>query len=197
MDLDWATIFYPKIEDGIQRKKFDILPRVLPWAGDFQENVDLTVEWLVRDGKRDEVRLARAPVINVVRNGWYTIEAEDGQYLHCCYPQDMLKFRGQYEALRGQIMGTDVENLSNVTQTAESARTLLWSAWHCLGGDGRRVEPTDNPTDKLGMPMIQPLTPSGEWPRKWTYQCFKCCEDLPKNLKLMQKMQHSKIANMQ
>jgi hypothetical protein len=104
----------------------------------------------------------------------------------------MLKFRGQYETLRGQIMGADVQNLAMITETAESARTLLWSAWNCLGGDGRRVEPEYKMLDD-DLQVFRPIVPPSEWDRKWNYRCFKCCEDLPKALKLWQKMQYSKL----
>lgn len=195
MEIDWKEIY---VHRGEARKmKFSILPRTIPWAGDFQENVDLTVEWLFREGKSDEIRFSKEEVIIEATNGWYTVESQPGQFLHCCYPQDMLKFRGQYENLRHQIMGSDTQTLSTITETAESARTLLWSAWNCLGGDGRRIEPRYDSVDKLGMPMLQPMIPPNEWEQVWTYRCYKCCEDLPKALKLWQKMQHGKIAKMQ
>ncbi len=199
MDVNWSEVYTHRIEGEARKMKFAILPRVLPWAGDFQENVDLTLEWLVREGKADEVRFAKEPVINAVRDGWYTVEAEDGQYLHCCYPADLLKFRGQYENLRSQIMGTDTETLSTMMAKAESARTLLWSAWNCIGGDGKRTEPSANgiQVNDDGSRQIQLLIQPSEWPRTWTYKCYKCCEPLPKGLQLMQKMNHGKLAKMQ
>ncbi len=194
MDVDWKTVYHPHIVGEARKMKFQILPKVFPWAGDFQENVDLTVEWLVREGKDDKVRFSEEPAIVEATGNWYTIESEPGQFLHCCYPADMLKFRGQFEALRHQIMGSDVQNLSMITETAEAARTMLWSAWNCLGGDGKRIEPAYDMKDESGLPTLQPIIPPSEWPREWKYRCYKCCEDLPKALKLWQKMQYSKLA---
>ncbi len=198
MDVNWNDVYAPVIEGEPRKMKFAILPKLFPWVGDFQANVDLTLEWLIREGKADEVRLSQEPVINAVRDGWYTVEAEPGQYLHCCYPQDLLKFRGQYETLRGQIMGSNVENLSMINQTAESARKLLWSAWNCIGGDGKRIEPDYEPlVDEDGHKTFQLIVSSNEWPRKWNYTCRICCEPLPKSLQLIQKMQFGKLAELQ
>jgi hypothetical protein len=197
MDVNWKEVYHPYIEGEPRKMKFKILPKVFPWAGDFQENVDLTVEWLVREAKDDEVRLAEESVIENAGNGWYTLEHEPGQFLHCCYPQDLLKFRGQYENVREHIMGNAVENLSTITESADAARTLLWSAWNCLGGDGKRIEPEYKTEFAPGEVIeYQPIIPANEWERQWNYKCFKCCEDLPKALKLWQKMQHGKLKGM-
>lgn len=194
MDVNWKEVYHPHVEGESQKSKFQILPKVFPWAGDFQENLNQTVEWLIREGKNDDVRFDPEPVIVEAGNGWYTLEHEPGQYVHCCYPQGLLKFRGQYENVRQGIMGNAVENLSTITESAESARTLLWSAWNCLGGDGKREEPKmGRDEDEAGFITI---APPSEWPRVWNYRCFKCCEDLPKALKLWQKMQHGKIKEM-
>ena len=194
MEVDWQEVFHPYIEGEVRKMKFSILPKVFSWTSDLQENIDLTVEWLIREGKADDVRLSLEPVVASATNGWYTVESEPGQFLHCCYPADMLKFRGQYETLREQLVEVDVQTLSVITQTAESARTLLWSAWGCLGGDGSRVAPYYPPdNDADGIPVYRQIVPPSEWPRVWNYRCYKCCEDLPKSLKLWQKMQHSRL----
>ena len=187
MDIDWSNI-YAAYNEGEQRKmKFQILPKSLPWAGDFQENVDLTLEWLIREGKADDVRLAEEPVVNIVSNQWYTIESEPGRFVHVCYPQEMLKFRGQFESMRERlVMSFDIQ------LNIEAARTQLWSAWNCIGGDGKRVEPGYD-SDSLDGEDLTPVVPYLDWPREWNYRCFKCCEDLPKNLKLWQKLQHGKL----
>ncbi len=195
VEVDWKKIFVAYNEGEARKKKFQILPKVFPWAGDFQENVELTLEWLIREGKSDEVRLSKEPVTNVVKDGWYTLEAEPGHFIHVCYPREMLKFRGQYESLRQQIMGecSDEHLLKTVLETAEAARTKLWSAWGCIGHDGERVEPD---WDKLNTTDHFELASFQNWPQKWTYNCSKCCSDLPKSLQAWQKLQHTKLKDL-
>ena len=191
MEIDWKDIYAPKNEGEPRKAKFQILPKVIPWAGNFQENVELTLEWLIREGKADEVRFSKEPVTDVVREDWYTLEAEPGHFIHVCYPQEMLKFRGQYESLRAQIMdGAVGEQHTTIMEKADACRVLLWSAWNCLGHDGQRSEP-DYST--LPSDTYVELAKYENWPQKWTYECTRCCSALPRSLQAWQKLQHTKL----
>ncbi len=191
MEVDWPTIFAPYCEGVPRKKKFQILPKAIPWTGNFQENVDFTLEWLIREGKKDEVRLSAEPVTDVVRDDWYTLESEPGHFIHVCYPQVMLTFRCQYVSLRSQIMGDLVEaQTTTIMETADAARVLLWSAWNCLGHDGQRIEPV---YDELSMDTYMEDVKYENWPQNWTYECGRCCSALPRSLQAWQKLQHTKL----
>lgn len=187
MDIDWREI-YRSNDDG-RVKKFVELPRIIPWGSEFEENITITLEWLLRDGRNDDIRYSKEPTVNFVRDNWYRAEFEEGRFLHCCYPQDLLKFRGQYEMIINQIKELDEINMLEIKELADNARSRLWSAWNCFGGDGEKQEPkVEKFTDDLQfIPSYQ------EWPRVWSNSCKKCCDPLPKALQIWVKFQHSKL----
>lgn len=185
IELDWESVYQP--DRGTKTmKKFAQLSASIPWGMDFEENVWTTLEWLVRDGRKEEIRYNPDPLLNPVRDGWYNSEFDEGRFFHVCYPQDMLKFRGQYDSLRMQLMDSP-DDLRKGKELLKDCKARLWSAWNCVGADGDRVEP-EAPVDELYV-----ATPYFEWPREWTNQCSRCCAPLPKALRMWVKLQHSKL----
>jgi hypothetical protein len=193
MIIEWENIY----TGSEKSKKFEPLPKLIPWLITMEENVHLTAEWLFRDARALEVRFHEEPILNPVKDGWYNCEFEDGRFLHACYPQDLLKFRAQYEGLFQQIPDLNKEGITQAIDTIKLARRALWSAWNCIGGDGMRKEPKQPKEDLFYLTIHSGIQPWVYWPRHWTNQCSRCCAPLPKSLQVWVKLQHSKLKNAQ
>jgi hypothetical protein len=195
MNINWDRVFNDYRENGIREKKFEVLPCAIPWGSDMEENLHLTLEWLFRDGKKDDVRRSEEPVLNLICDGWFRCESEDGLFLHACYPEEIFSFRRKYEGLYFCIrdMEEDPEGRNMLTEmhsNCNAARRILWSAWNCLGKDGDKVDPNLN----LEPEQLHELKPYSQWERTWTNKCSRCCAELPKALQMWVKLQHSKLA---
>ena len=107
----------------------------------------------------------------------------------------MLKFRGQYESLRDSIMGDSSDSERTIIETADAARVLLWSAWNCMGHDGKRVEPDWGEVYSLDGHGSTDVDRGQyeNWPQEWTYECDRCCSALPGALRAWQKLQHPEL----
>lgn len=188
MNVDWKAIYRrDDIKSTSRHKKFSILPGLLPWEPTGAENLWATLEWLIRDGRKDDVRFSETAVTNHVREHWYRSEIEEGRFIHICYPTEMLKYRGQYEALHQHLKETEQQDIMHLHELAAAARLKLWSAWNCIGSDGNKVEPV-YPVEEF-----HELVPYQLWDQEWQNQCSKCCDPLPKALQMWVKLQHSKL----
>jgi len=192
--LQWSKIF-PRRPTGIyyDNSKFNQLPRAIPWTMDFDTNIWLTLEWLWREGKKDKIKLYEKDLLNPIRDNWFKVEFEEGFFIHCCYPEELLKFRRQYESLLFNILELDkdptISRFNQIKETSGVAREMLWSAWKCFGCDGVRTPPKDE--DEEGFLSLETLY--DDWPRRWNKQCSLCCFPLPKSLQIWVKLQHSKL----
>lgn len=192
--IDWGFVFDNYSESG--DKKFTRVVNNIPWTPDVDDNLWMTVEWLYRNGRVIDVRLAEDPVLYPVKEGWYMSEAESGQFIHICYPQDLLKFRTEYEGLRNLLL-TDTLCQSQVARGQEivkQALRKLWMAWNCLGVDGNKVDPAslEEPDDEDAL-RTTAIVPYKNWPREWKQKCPRCSAALPKNLQIWVKLKHGKL----
>ena len=150
-------------------KKFDLPIRPIPWSTDYNENVSFTLEWLIRDHRRDDIRLDDENVLEHVKDFWYRSTHFEGQYQHVCYPQDMLKFRTEYETTYARLVDLPASQMSSQCLSIRNRlRNLLWDGWKCIGVDG-----IHNRTD-------------GKMTYK--YACNRCCTPMPKAIKTFIKL---------
>lgn len=189
MEIDWVKTF-PSEYDA-ERKKFERLPQTIPWGTDADENLWMTIEWLLRENRVNEIRYCEDPIIYPMRDGWFKAEFEDGRFIHACFPKDLFKFRLQFEAAAMNFRMIEPSDVQAHFRAIDAARQKLWCAWKCFGGDGRREEPKvytydENATD-ADLDLF--LAPKG-WPRVWKNRCFRCQSDLPGALQAWVSMQY-------
>jgi len=196
--IDWSRVYAPYADPYVatQGRKFDPLPKPLPWVGGPADTDRLTIEWLLRDSRADEIRLCEEAILNHVKDHWYRAEFEEGRFVHLCYPASLISFRRQYESLFKQFMVLP-ENATGIQMMFELqglARERLWAAWNTMGGDGMYVAPSPDPgqDDSLDSSALALLEHQNRRP-VWNMQCFRCQEPLPRGLQLWVKIQHSKL----
>jgi hypothetical protein len=97
VNVRWEAIFEPYNEHRAHPKKFAQLPNTPSWSESFEENLSLTLEWLLREARDDVIRLSPTPIITPVMDSWYRAEFEEGRFFHICFKSEMLEFRHQYE----------------------------------------------------------------------------------------------------
>lgn len=201
MEIDWARVYKPYTNYKAQQMigKFQVLPKPPPWVGDIEH---VTMEWLLRDNRADEVRLSEDPILTKGKDGWYIAEFEEGRFIHVCFPDKLVDFRRQYESHWLQInMMEGVQLATQIKLTEEyqeRARQALWSSWNCLGTDGIRTRPPvkAETTDDIFDEIEAGLNPH-HWPRVWLNQCNRCAEPLPRSLQMWIKLNYSKLAELE
>ena len=162
------------LNQGKMNKKFDVPIRPIPWTQDYQKNVDLTLEWLIRDHRNDTLRLQEEPVHNHIKEFWYHSEHYEGLYAHVCYPQDLLTFRTQYDGMFNEYTNLSPSEMSTrVLTLRKKLKNLLWVQWKCIGKDGIRNVDTGKIT--------------------YRYSCDRCCADMPKAVKMYAILTQSKL----
>lgn len=165
-----------KVTNSIQKfnKKFDVPIRPVPWSLDFLENVSITLEWLIRDHRHDSFRLNEDKILEHVREFWFHSEYYEGEYAHVCYPQDLLKFRTEYDAAYDQLVNLPAcEMSSHALRHRQRLKDLLWYQWKCLGKDGiRNVE-----TGRID----------------YKYSCDRCQIDMPKSVRMYATLTQGKL----
>ncbi len=187
MNINWTKVYSSTRHLG-RTMKFDVLPNSIPWGESVEENLWMTLEWLVRESRGEHIRFSKEPMLRPVRDDWYQAEFEndDGRFVHICYPSDILKFRGQYEGVKRSLEESSCMQQEQ-QQLRKQAQQLLWSAWGCIGNDGERTKPPPPSSDEIYIPIWH------EWAREWKNQCSRCCAPLPKSLQMWIKLQHSKL----
>lgn len=203
-EVPWDKIFPPYANETLSARggKFQILPSPLPWVGTPEDSISLTLEWILRDNRADDIRLCEDPVVNCIRERWYRAEFEDGRFIHVCYPKEFIDFRRMYEGAWQQMAlvanGSCATQITMYHEATTRARSFLWSAWNCTGGDGFRKNPDATPktTGEDGpdfADLVADFSPPMEWPRVWTHKCSRCGTPLPQGLQLWVALQHSKL----
>ena len=189
MTVDWPALYNT---EGPKRSKFDSILPPPEWDRDYQANIRITAEWLWRNGKKSEIILMEEDLLQPTRDNWFNTSLDDGEFIHVCYPDEMIKFRRQYETLWANINfllgeGTDgaCGSLALIRNQSSNAKGLLWSGWKCLGFDGKYtpIVYTDEKTE------IQPL----EWKPVWTYRCSRCAAKLPKSLEMWTRLKNTEF----
>ena len=157
-------------------KKFDIPIKSIPWSTDYPENVLYTLEWLLRDHRKEELRLDEDNIVEPVKDFWFRSAHFEGEYTHVCYPQDMLKFRTSYDATYAQLLSLPASAMSShCLGIRDRLRHLLWSGWRCFGIDGFYTR-TDGKTT-------------------YRYTCNRCGTPMPKAVKAFVILTQSKLAS--
>lgn len=155
-------------------KKFDMPIRPVPWSSDFMENISITLEWLIRDHRNDTIRLSEDKVLNHIKDCWFRSEYYEGEYVHVCYPQELLKFRTEYDSVYDQLVNLSAKEMSsNCLKLRQRLKDLLWYQWKCLGKDGVKNKCTEKIT--------------------YLYSCDRCGTDMPKAIKAYAILTQSKI----
>lgn len=196
MKIQWNQIYTKKAKNQyyITNNKFALLPKIIPWSNDYDVNIWATTEWLYRSGKKEEIEICEEEVLNPIRDNWFRAEFEEGLFIHCCYPEDIIRFRRQYEMIYSNIREAEkdptISIFKQIHNDCEFARSKLWAAWKCLGADGHKVSIKDKNNE---VDMFEFEHPYSMWPRQWNKQCSRCCEPLPKALQMWIKLQHSKL----
>lgn len=173
-DGEW-TVF--EALDHAQNSKFDqpIVP--IPWGTDYHENVALTLEWLVRDHRRDQLRLKEELLHERTREFWFHNEYDPGIFMHVCYPKDILKFRMQYDAAYAEWNALPPQEMSSrAIKMLDNCKQLLWYQWKCIGKDG-----------------FPSLEGDGVDYRYW---CSRCFEKMPKGVKMFTVLTQSKLKDL-
>lgn len=176
-EINWLLIYPKYVNSKRAPKKFQRLPSLIPWFDSMEDNLWLTLEWIIRDNRIDEIRLCPEPVLNRIKNNWYKAEYDEGRFLHICYPQDFLNFRMQYESFYCHLKTLDTTNILMVENLRNNARRKLWSIWECTGRDGHYYYNKKTFEPKL----------------RWDNKCSLCSEPLPKSLQMWVKLQHSRL----
>lgn len=201
--IEWRDIFPSYVNESLAARggKFELLPRPLPWVGTREDTLSLTLEWLLRDNRTDDIRLCGEPIVNLIRNRWYRAEFENGRFIHLCYPKEFVDFRRMYESAWQLIcLVAEQANATQITMYHEvtvRARGFLWSLWNCMGGDGMRRQPPKSKVSKDPDPFFTDLAHTNlgysDWPQIWTNKCSRCGEPLPRALQLWTALQHSNL----
>jgi hypothetical protein len=190
MNIDWTKVYMPDPEGSPRPKKFIVLPATVPWSMDKDTNLWATVEWVYRAGRKEETRYDRNPTLNLIKDGWYRCEREEGKFLHACYPKDIISFRRQYESIYHSL-GVP-ETFIEREKLTKIAREKLWAIWNCIGYDGIKRQPKE-PSDDAPLEDILTYSNYHDWPEVWMNTCSRCCAPLPKGIQMWVKLQHSKL----
>jgi len=162
------------INNQKMNKKFDIPIKSIPWSIDYLENVSYTLEWLLRDHRKEELRHDEDSIIEYVKDFWYRSAHFEGEYTHVCYPQDMLKFRTEYDSTYTLLVSLPPHAMSSYCLAIrDRCRNILWTAWKCFGIDG-----IFNRTDS-------------EY--TYRYSCNRCGTPMPKAVKAFVILTRSKL----
>lgn len=148
----------------VMNKKFELPILPIPWSNDYKENVALTLEWLVRDHRKDDIRLDEDEILEHVREFWYRSTHFEGEYTHVCYPHNILQLRHQYDEAHAFLRNLSPSDMStHVINIKKHLSQLLWAAWKCTGRDGTRNKETGKPL--------------------YIYKCSRCGNAMPKSIK--------------
>ena len=205
-EVEWAALL--KTPGSCKKAgKFDVLPKAPPWTMDQDSNLRITAEWIYRAGKRGGVRLRGEGILTPLREGWLRDETDNGLFIHTCYPDKLLSFRRQYEALHHNIeymtlMGSSGEDsFGRLHSVCDQARTTLWSAWNCMGRDGATLTPERWVDEAFPPPnTVAQKTRNSLYDnttgltREYHYQCNRCCGPLPKAIQAWVRMQKLTLA---
>lgn len=182
--IDWLKVYH---KDETVGKKFNHLPQPIPWTDDFETNVADTLEWLYRSGMKNENRFYPDSLFNEATDHWFRSERLPGEFVHVCYPQEMLAYRGRYDSIFAAIQ--EGGNITQAIKAIDSARSVLWGAYGCTGSDGKKVQP--KPEDEAtvdfhgsAMELHGSDIPYKHWKQEWTYHCSRCGSDIPKSIRL-------------
>lgn len=154
-------------------KKFESLIKPIPWYSDFDKNIALTLEWLVRDHRKENLRLYRKFLHQHVRDLWFHNEYDPGTFVHVCFPNDLLNYRMQYDAIYAQQAELEAVQMSkSAIYLIDTGIQRLWSQWKCIGKDG---------ISKINGDI------------KYKYSCSRCCSEMPKGVKMFIMLTQSKL----
>jgi hypothetical protein len=170
---DWTLI---EAAGPTQNSKFEqpILP--IPWGTDYHDNVALTLEWLVRDHRRDQLRLKPEFLHSPTRKFWFHNEYDPGMFMHVCYPKDLLKFRMQYDSAYVEWSVLPPQEMSSrAIKMFDNCKQLLWYQWNCIGKDGFYGD-----GDTLD----------------YRYECSRCYEKMPKGVRMFTVLTQSKLKDL-
>lgn len=194
MSINWDDIYAGTVRDDFPRpdfvgyrdkyvneivssqpnKKFDVPIKPLPWLLSFDENIHLTLEWLLRDHRKVEIRLKPDPLVRHCREHWYMSDFEDARFSHVCYPQDLLKFRSQYDGAYEEYKSLPMTEMSKrAIEVTRRCKALLWEQWHCIGKDGH----FNKETGQL----------------YYKYACSRCGDIMPRGVKMFTILTKSKL----
>lgn len=170
----WRNAVFAEIITSQPNRKFDVPIKPLPWLQSFDENVHFTLEWLLRDHRRVEARLNLQPLVRPCRRYWYMSDFEDAKFSHVCYPQDLLKFRSQYDGAFEEYKSLPKEEMSKRgIEATRRCKALLWQQWHCIGKDGHYSKETGQ--------------------LYYKYACSRCGEIMPRGVKMFIILTKSKL----
>lgn len=166
--------FTAVIDNQKTNKKFEIPIKPIPWSTDYLENVSYTLEWLLRDHRKEDMRFDEEAIVEHIRDFWYRSAHYEAEYTHVCYPQDILKFRSQYDTVYAQLLSLPKSAMSShYLCNRDNCKQILWTAWKCFGNDGVKNRTT-------GM-------------YSYKYSCNRCGSPMPKPVKAFVILTQSKL----
>jgi hypothetical protein len=141
-------------------------------------NLTYTLEWLLRDSRKDKIRFNERNLIKHIKDNWFISEIQEGQIVHVCYPKELINYRMKYESVYGEYVNLDSKEMSiKPLYLINHAKNLLWAQWKCIGFDGSQ----DVDGIFTGLPH-------------YNYNCNRCQTKMLKNVKAYVILTKSRLA---
>jgi hypothetical protein len=193
--IDWKGIFEePKFRQYRKGRKFERPVETPELTLDFDQNINIIAEWLVRNGKPAEIRNRNTPCLNIIGKMWYLQDHQQGTYLHVCYPKDLIKFYNQYKSIYTQYNNISPVNMSiDRLHYLDNLKELSWSQWNCVGFAGERLYGISTVEWLDSEDLFGKAPELKELPKIDKYTCSRCCTEMPRGLKTFIKLSNKKL----
>jgi len=200
-DVEWKTIFpRAKGDAGGGKNKFTRLSPTLAMTLDFEKNIQRTMEWLIRFGRRADIQRNDDCNLTYIGDKWFAseIEHEAGIYYHVCDPVKFFQYHDTYAYHYNRFANTP-RRIYMSDNTLNAARDMLWSMWNCVGKNFRFAEhiPPWMVQNEGEFTVVAEEIREREGGKFYSgpvksiresspFRCTRCPEELPKRIRAMQ-----------